>query len=63
MSVPGRTCASCAAYCALAKECRAKSPQPVMVPSTTGDMVVLGVWPATRPENWCLEWSAAAAGN
>jgi len=50
-----RTCASCGAFAALANECRAKSPQMALVAGPQGP-ITLGIFPPTKPENWCAEW-------
>jgi hypothetical protein len=50
------TCETCRHFAALPKECRAKSPQPVMIQGPMGQPAVLGVFPATKSDNWCGEW-------
>lgn len=53
-----KTCATCQAYHEglSGKECRLRAPQPVMFAGPTGTPGVMGVFPATLPANWCLEW-------
>jgi hypothetical protein len=53
-----KTCETCAAYSALAKECRAHAPQPVMLQGPNGQSGVVGIFPASKPDNWCAEWRA-----
>jgi hypothetical protein len=56
-----KTCGSCAAFCALKNECRAKSPTPFLINGPEGAPVSVGVFPATRAEGWCAEWRHDAA--
>ena len=53
-------CANCRAFSKKAQECRRHAPTAVMVPtqSTLGKagMSVLGLYPATREEDWCAEF-------
>ena len=49
------TCKTCSAYSALTKECRAHAPEPMMIQNGT-QTGVLGIFPGTRPEQWCAEW-------
>ena len=53
-----KTCANCAAYKSTLAggECRLKAPQPCVIHDPTGQIVVMGMFPATRSDNWCLEW-------
>jgi hypothetical protein len=55
----GRTCSTCNAFQAISKECRAKTPTAAVVSAGGGQITVLGVFPATKPENWCREWKSA----
>lgn len=54
------TCEHCAAFHTIPGggngECRLKAPQPVALPQSDGQLLTLGVFPATRKNNWCLEW-------
>lgn len=52
---PGQACATCNAFAANEKQCRAKAPQ-ITVQMDAYRIKVHGVWPATDPENWCREW-------
>ena len=63
-------CGACHYYELREKECRRHAPTPhvVMVQnpsalSTGPDMapMVMGIWPATRPECWCGEYRARAS--
>lgn len=58
MSDAARRCDACAAYYAngTTTECRLKAPQPVMVQGPLGQAAVMGVFPATEPTRWCLEF-------
>lgn len=47
------TCVTCRWFAPLAKECRVLPPQPVMVQGPGGQSAVLGIFPATREDNWC----------
>jgi hypothetical protein len=46
-------CSECAAFNALNNECRREAPKPALI-SEGGQTRVLGMWPATRAEHWCL---------
>ena len=50
------TCETCAAYSALTKECRAHAPQPVVMTVPSGENGVMGIFPASKYDNWCAEW-------
>lgn len=50
-----KTCNSCAAYAALANECRAKPPTAVVIEGPKG-AVPAGIFPLVRGESWCGEW-------
>lgn len=54
------SCATCAAFCALKGECRAKSPQVFVIEGPKGP-VPAGIFPATRADHWCCEWRPEAA--
>ena len=59
-------CGDCHFYEAKEKECRARPPTPFPFPGTntlTGQttLSVLGMWPATRPENWCGKFRPKAS--
>lgn len=55
---PGRTCATCAAFAALAKQCRANPPTAFVMPQASGQLAILGVYPQTNKDEWCLGWVA-----
>lgn len=50
-------CGTCIAFEALSKECRKKSPHPIMLQTGQG-VTVAGVFPVTKEGNWCLEYQA-----
>ena len=56
------SCGTCRHYSTKERECRRNPPTafPVQRASAlTGEtttLSVLGIWPATRAENWCGEW-------
>lgn len=54
--IAGKNCGNCAAFSALTRECRRKSPIPVMVQGPDGKPGSLGVYPATDKDGWCAEW-------
>lgn len=53
-----KTCATCAHYAGLAKECRAKAPIAALVQGPQGQPAAMGFFPPTKPGNWCGEWRA-----
>ena len=53
--IPGQCCESCRFFSALANECRVRPPSPV-VGNTPAGQIILGIFPATKKENWCGEW-------
>lgn len=60
------TCDSCKAFSPATRECRRHAP--VMVPvqqqNLAGQqaMAAAGMWPATKPDNWCEEYIADQGG-
>jgi hypothetical protein len=54
--IPNQTCSNCAAFAALPNECRANPPEPALVIGPQGQQGILGMFPSTRPENWCCAW-------
>jgi hypothetical protein len=55
---PGQTCENCAAFYALKNECRRKSPVPAPIQGPGGQIGTLGMYPATKKNEWCCEWLA-----
>lgn len=55
------TCIACRAFSPLTKECRKHSPDGVVVQGPGGVASVMGVWPATSPDNWCCEFEPDAS--
>lgn len=53
-----QTCATCAHFAALPKECRARSPLGIVLQGPNGQPAVMGYFPSTKAENWCGEWRA-----
>lgn len=56
-------CETCHAFDAKDQECRRHAPTAVMVPGVSAlsqqpTMNVLGLWPSTRPDLWCLDYRA-----
>ena len=51
------TCDDCRYFARLANECRRKSPQAVLAQSPVGGLTILGIFPTTKPANWCGEWA------
>ena len=52
-----RSCETCAAYAALARQCRVEPPRPVLMGMTAGqEPIVLGSWPPVDPGDWCMRW-------
>ena len=51
-----RTCEACAAFHALEKKCRRKSPAAALIPSSSGKPVSIGFYPGTEAHEWCCEW-------
>lgn len=49
-------CSDCAAFSALTKECRRHAPTATIVPGPEGKPLVIGLWPGTKPDNWCMEY-------
>lgn len=47
------TCETCRHFSALTGECRAQPPKAFLMPTPDGQVKVMGVWPATRKDNWC----------
>lgn len=56
--IPGQTCGNCAAFAAMAGECRRHSPVPVPFEEKPGQMRSIGFHPGTAKDRWCLEWIA-----
>lgn len=46
-------CSSCPFYSHMARQCRADPPVFQVVPAPNGQMAAIGVWPPTKPGNWC----------
>lgn len=54
-----RSCLTCEAYAALARQCRAEPPRAVPIGMTAGgEPIVLGTWPPVEPGDWCMQWAA-----
>lgn len=51
------SCALCSAFSALTSECRRESPKPIAV-NANNQIQIIGAWPGTRGENWCLAFIA-----
>ena len=50
-----RTCDSCAAFSPLTNECRANPPSAALVQGPIGKPTVLGFYPPTVKDGWCLK--------
>lgn len=53
---PGKTCGDCAAFSALTTECRRRAPTALPIPAAGGKVGVVGIFPQTKAESWCLDF-------
>lgn len=54
--IPGQTCGNCAAFAAMARECRRKPPTAVPIQNDKNQLQCVGFFPGTTHDRWCLEW-------
>lgn len=54
--IPGQTCGNCAAFAAMARECRRKSPTAVPIQNDKNQVQSVGFFPETTHDRWCLEY-------
>jgi hypothetical protein len=55
ISASQNTCITCPWFAAVAQECRESGPRAFPIPDRTGNIGVMGAWPATRESNWCAK--------
>lgn len=55
VTVPAQRCENCRWFARLQNECRARPPTAFLL-TQRNEHAVLGVFPATKLENWCKEW-------